>query len=73
MRHAVFVAMLALTACVPVPQQMYWVKSGADDQAVGRDLAECRKGAADAYVMWEIERPCMTGKGYTLSTTPPPA
>jgi len=54
-------------------QQQYWVKPGVGWQQTGQDLSECRKGAGNLQVMVQVEQPCMYGKGYTLSTSPPTA
>lgn len=68
MRTVLFVSTLLLTACV---QQQYWSKDGVGLQQTATDLAECRKGAGNEYVMVQQEQPCMIGKGYALGNKPP--
>ncbi|WP_374312465.1 hypothetical protein [Dongia sp.] len=67
MRKLALIALLALSGCATE----YWVKPGVGYKATAADLAECRKGAGNYAVMAQTEQPCMVGKGYQISTTPP--
>jgi uncharacterized protein YceK len=55
--------------------QKYWVKPGTGFRQTGTDLAACRvaadQGGQKAFSGFQLEAPCMVGKGYNLSDHPP--
>lgn len=55
----------------------YYNRADADIQQTSKDLTDCRMkaaqgGAQQIYSAAQLEIPCMVGKGYNLSYTPPP-
>ncbi len=53
----------------------YWVKPGTNLQDTAKDLSDCRvqanQGGQKVFSAQEMEAPCMTAKGYSLSNRPP--
>lgn len=63
--------MLSLAGCT-----QFWVKEGENIQQISKSLEECRLKGSQAvngvpiFNAQQIEGPCMTAKGYTLSYSP---
>ena len=68
---SVCLLVLVLSGCT-----QYWDESDANLQQTAKDLSDCRvqgsQGGQKVFTAMQIEGPCMTAKGYTLSNQPPP-
>lgn len=66
-----YLLLTVLSACAST---QYWVKPGTGVQETSKDLSDCRAGAnagGNPQLAWQVEQPCMVGKGYALSDRPP--
>lgn len=61
---------LVLSGCT-----QFWNKPGVNLQQTAKDLSDCRmqanQGGEKVFTPMQLEGPCMTAKGYSLSNSQP--